>query len=225
MTDLHTHILPGMDDGSRDGAESLALLRMEREQGVDEVFLTPHFYRWREPAEDFLARRARAFAALNALLPPDAPTLLLGAEVAWFPTLAEEPLLERLCLGNSRYFLLELPFERWTAQLPDRLYDLTCVTGLTPVLAHVERYIFGQDRRQLAELTDMGLPMQMNADSLLDWRGRGRRLELLSRGRWHLASDCHSVDRRPPRLAKAVQYLNGKWGAERAAALTAWAPE
>lgn len=224
MTDLHTHILPEMDDGSKSVEESLALLQTEREQGVDTVFLTSHFYRWQEPAGAFLERRRQAFDKLCAALPPDAPSLLLGAEVAWFPSLAEEPLLERLCLGESRYFLLELPFERWHTRLLDRLYDLNCATGLTPVLAHVERYLPLQSREQMEELTSMGLPMQMNADSLLNWRRRKRCLKLLSRGEWHLSSDCHNVDKRPPRLGQAIQYLNGKWGAERTARLTEWTP-
>ena len=53
MIDLHTHILPGMDDGAKDTATSLQMLRMERDQGVDTVVLTPHYYRHRESAEDF----------------------------------------------------------------------------------------------------------------------------------------------------------------------------
>jgi protein subunit release factor B len=55
MTDLHTHILPGMDDGSPDVETSIAMLRMEAEQGVHTVVLTPHFYRDRERPEHFLS--------------------------------------------------------------------------------------------------------------------------------------------------------------------------
>ena len=58
MIDLHTHILPGMDDGAKDVKTSLALLRMESAQGVGTVVLTPHFYRDREEPQHFLTRRA-----------------------------------------------------------------------------------------------------------------------------------------------------------------------
>ena len=58
MTDLHTHILPGMDDGARSAEESIHLLRLEWEQGVRRVALTPHFYPQREGLEEFLHRRA-----------------------------------------------------------------------------------------------------------------------------------------------------------------------
>ena len=65
MTDLHTHILPGMDDGAKTPEESLQMLRMERDQGVDTVVLTPHFYRDRERPEWFLARRRASAEALR----------------------------------------------------------------------------------------------------------------------------------------------------------------
>ena len=187
MTDLHTHILPGMDDGSRSVRESLKLLAMERRQGVTAVVLTSHFYRWREDADAFLKRRQRSYEALTAALPAGTPSLFLGAEVAWFPTLAEYEPLERLCLAGSGYFLLELPFERWSSRLLDQIYDLTCVTGLTPILAHVERYLPLQPRSQMDELLSMGLPMQMNADSLLPALRRGKCLRLLRRGTGCLA--------------------------------------
>ncbi len=225
MTDLHTHILPGMDDGSKDTEESLALLRMEMAQGVETIVLTPHFYRWQEPAGAFLERRRQAFDRLRAALPPEAPSLLLGAEAAWFPTMAEEPLLERLCLGDSRYFLLELPFERWHTRLLDQLYDLTCATGLTPILAHVERYLSLQDQGQMAELTSMGLPMQMNADSLLRFWSRKKYLNLLTAGTWYLGSDCHNLDRRPPRIGQALPVLQKRLGSERTDQMLIWQAE
>ncbi len=224
MTDLHTHILPEMDDGSASVAESLTLLQMEWDQGVRTVALTPHFYRWRESAETFLARRQQSFDRLRAALPSEAPSLLLGAEVAWFPTLASYEPLEKLCLGGSGCFLLELPLSPWPAKLPDQIYDLTCATGLTPILAHVERYLPTQRREQLEELTSMGLPMQMNADSLLRPFRRGKCLKLLSHGQWFLGSDCHNTAARPPRLAKAVRFLSGKWSDAQIRALTSWTP-
>ena len=225
MTDLHSHILPGMDDGSRSVGESLTLLEMEKKQGVTAVALTPHFYRWREEAEAFLSRRGLSYEALTAELPEGMPSTFLGAEVAWFPTLAGYRPLERLCLGDSRYFLLELPFEPWPYRLLDQVYDLACVTGLTPILAHVERYLPLQSRERMDELLSMGLPMQMNTDSLLPSLRRGRHLRLLERGKWLLGSDCHSVDKRPPRWAEATRYLDRRLGPERAAGLTDWTPE
>ena len=147
MTDLHTHILPGMDDGAKTPEESLQMLRMERDQGVDTVVLTPHFYRDRERPEQFLARRrASAEALRDALmaLPEEEirtmPRLILGAEVAWVPNLPDMPELSRMCMGRSKYLLLELPFSAWSDPLFRQLRELMDRTGVTPVIAHVERY-------------------------------------------------------------------------------------
>ena len=168
---------------------------------------------------EFCHRREKAFDLLRSVTPENAPALYLGAEVAWYPSLAREP-LNLLTLGNSSYFLLELPFEPWSGRILDQLYQLTCITGLTPILAHVERYRSIQSEHQMAELLAMGLPMQLNADSLLSWKSRGSCKKLMRTGRWHLSSDCHNLKRRPPRMGKAIRFLS----AEEAEQLTAWTP-
>lgn len=138
MTDLHTHILPRMDDGAPDTAASLAMLRMEAAQGVTGVALTPHFHRDRESIEQFLARRQAAWEHLSAAMEKTAepfPDLVLGAEVAWMPNMNHWDDLEALCLGSSRYLLLELPFTPWSGSMIDQLYSLAAQSGVTPVLA------------------------------------------------------------------------------------------
>ena len=222
MTDLHTHILPRMDDGSGSVAESLALLEREAAQGVDTVVLTPHFYREREPAPRFLARRQAALEALEEARPPGGPALVLGAEVAWFPSLHHEERLEELCLGGTRQLLLELPFQPWTPLVLNQVYGFYGATGVTPVFAHVERYLSIQDRARIDDLISMGFPMQMNADSLLSLRSRGKCLGLLRRGRWYVASDCHNLTARPPRLGQAAALLRRKLGRETADRLLSW---
>lgn len=212
MTDLHTHILPNLDDGSGSVAESLALLRAEREQGVDAVALTPHFYRERESIERFLEQRRAAYETLRERCPADAPALLPGAEVAWYPSLPAEEKLEGLCLGDTKWLLLELPFEPWTSLLLNQVYDFASCSGVTPILAHVERYLPLQDKARFRDLLSMGFPLQMNADSLLRLRGRRKCLELLRRGSWYLGSDCHSSAARPPRLGPAAEVLRRKLG-------------
>ena len=86
MVDFHSHILPAVDDGSRNAAESLAMLRCEAEQGIRHVVATPHFYIRHDRPEDFLARRSRAGAELlrERDRHPDLPEITLGAEVHFF---------------------------------------------------------------------------------------------------------------------------------------------
>ena len=118
MTDLHTHILPGMDDGAPDVETGLRMLRMEREQGVDAVALTPHYYSADESIDAFLRRRRAASEKLEDAIArqPDGETLprrILGAEVAWAPYMDRWEKLDELCYEGSEYLLLEPPFSVW----------------------------------------------------------------------------------------------------------------
>lgn len=229
MTDLHTHILPGMDDGAKDVETSLTLLRMEAAQGVDTVVLTPHFYRDREEPSHFLARRAEAAKTLaDALmaLPEEErkalPRLALGAEIAWVPNLAEWPELSQLCLGASRHFLLELPFHPWTDQLINRLYELPGRTGLTPVLAHIERYLKDQKPQHLEAVLALGVPVQISAEPLLHLTQRGAVLKLLRERRAQLiASDTHDPHSRLPNLGDALAVVRRRLGDGKADSLAA----
>lgn len=227
MTDLHTHILPGMDDGAKTVEMSLEMLRMERDQGVETVVLTPHFYRDRERPERFLARRSEAANRLKeALLPlPEEevrtlPKLVLGAEVAWVPNLADLPELHRMRMGQSDYLLLELPFRPWNDQMFHQIYDLMGRTGLTPIIAHIERYMKVQKPEYIAEVMSLGVPVQVSGEPLLRPLRRGRVLKLLrERQAQFIASDCHDTTDRPPNLGPAMAVVRKKLGEDGAAEL------
>lgn len=210
MTDLHTHILPDMDDGCRTVEESLQLLAAEREQGVDTVVLTPHFYRSQEESDSFLLRRSRSMDLLQRQLPSDAPALVLGAETAWYASLAEDPNLEKLCLDDRGTLLLELPYTPWPVKMADWLYRFVNDTGLTPILAHIERYEGLQSAGQLRDVMNMGLPMQMSAGVFSSMLRRGKYLRLLRDGQWYIASDCHGMTKRPPCMDVAAAYVRCK---------------
>lgn len=225
MTDLHTHILPGMDDGAKTVEMSLEMLRMERDQGVDTVVLTPHFYRDRERPEWFLARRREAeeklLEALMALPEEERrtmPRLTLGAEVAWVPNLADWPELPKLCLGQGKHLLLELPMIPWNEQMFRQLYDLMGRTGVTPVIAHIERYIKMQKPEHIAEALSLGVPVQVSSEPLLHPLSRGGVLKLLrKRQAEFIASDCHNTTSRPPNLGPAMEIVKKKLGKNLAA--------
>jgi len=233
MTDLHTHILPGMDDGARDAAESLALLRMEREQGVTTVALTPHFYRDRENPRHFLQRREKAVLELGRALlelPGEErnslPDLLIGAEVAFAPNMTDWEELPDLCIGRTKNLLLEMPFTPWTERMIDQIYDLISRTGITPVIAHLERYLAAQRPELVREVLSLGVPVQVTGDVLTSWRTRRTALRLLEgRGERLIASDCHRTDTRPPVMKAALDVVSKKLGQPRAAALLRCAEE
>ena len=220
MTDLHTHILPGMDDGSRSVEMSIAMLREEAAQGVAAVALTPHYYRDRENSGAFLARRAAASEALEAAIAalPEAersslPARILAAEVAWVPNLVDCSHLREVCYQGTDIFLLELPMQPWYDGLFSQLYDLINVTGLTPVIAHIDRYWNSQKPTRLAELYALGLPVQLSSEALLRFPTRSRALKALQKGQaQYLMSDCHRIQERSPNLLQGMEIVERKLG-------------
>lgn len=215
MIDIHTHILHGVDDGAKDIGMSLEMLRIEKEQGIDTVVLTPHFYRDEEDIEVFLSRRDAAFAELNRAIADnrdDFPELILGCEVAWVPNLSDIDGIERLCIGNSKYMLLELPFFPWSEALCRQLHSLIGRTGVTPLLAHMERYMRLQRPDIFDEILSMGLPVQIGADAICRFLTRGGCLRALGDWAHVVASDCHNLKDRAPTLGEAMWIIRKKLG-------------
>ena len=222
MTDLHTHILPGIDDGAENADKSIAMLKMERDQGVTTVVLTPHFYRDRENPRRFLRRRQEAALTLAKKLQelPDAernslPRLVLGAEVTWWPDMDEWEELPKLCIGETKNLLLELPFTPWNGRMIDQIYNLAGRTGITPIFAHLERYLKIQPPELIDEILDLNFPVQLGTDALLSAFRRGGVMNLLKDGKGNLiASDCHDNKKRVPNLKAAMKFISHKVGAD-----------
>lgn len=220
MTDLHTHILPKMDDGARDSATSIQMLQTEHEHGVDTVVLSSHFYRDRENAQSFFARRAACKARLDeviAALPEEQraalPKLVLGAEVAWVPNLAELEELPQLCIEGTQNMLLELPFTTWNENLIGQLYDLMGRTGITLIIAHLERYMTRERKHYIEDILSLGMPIQISADMMAGFWSHRQALTMLEKGRAQIvASDCHNMSSRPPNLGQAMQVIEKKLG-------------
>lgn len=204
--DLHSHIFPGMDDGSPDPARSALLLTQLAGQGAQQVCATPHYYPWRETPRQFAARRQKAAAWLApALAGRPLPRVLPGAEIAFCPGLSRRPDLELVALEGTRTLLLELPFGPWDRAVVDEVAALVLDRGFRVALAHPERLCrWGTNRALLDRLVLLGLGLQINADSLCRWHSRSLALELLSLAPHPLlGSDCHDPVRRRPRLEQA----------------------
>ena len=204
MTDLHTHILPAMDDGPKDMSAALALLEQEWQQGVRNVALTSHYHCEAEALDAFLARREQAFSALSATA-PRGMTLKRGCEVFFSPELLRLD-VRKLCLEGTAYLLLELPILQKPAFLNEVLLGLAA-RGIVPLIAHVERYVYVQrDPRLLREWIDLGARIQVNAGSDAAFTRK-----LLRWGLVHvMASDAHHVTHRPANLSTGLAQLNGE---------------
>lgn len=220
MTDLHTHILPKMDDGAKDVKTSVTMLVREWLQGVQTVALTPHFYRDMERASDFLRRRAEAYETLKRVIaesPPlkrhRIPKLLLGAEVTWVSGMSEWHNLHELCYEGTNYLLLEPPFHAWEDGFLSDLYDLTNRRDVVPVIAHIDRYLTTQKPAMLDQLFSLGLPTQISASAFLRFKTRGRALRCIKEGGAQLLiSDCHDLDVRSPNIGEAMEVIRKKLG-------------
>lgn len=213
MTDLHTHILPGMDDGAQTVQDALAMLRAEAQQGVDTVALTPHFSIKDETITEFLTRRENASQQLKQALQGQAhPKLVMGAEVAWTQGMPDWPGLESLCYEGTKILLVELPVTPWTHEMFRQLYSLEGRRGIMPMIAHAERYLRCQEKRSVERLLDMGYPIQVSAEALLHLSMRRKALELLVGCDALLISDCHDPLHRKPNIGKAVKVMEKKLG-------------
>ena len=203
--DMHSHILPGMDDGSKNTDMSLQMLRSCAQQGIEQVFLTPHYYPV-ESVKDFLQRRDKAEAQLRQAMeacPEQLPQICTGAEVAYRPGIGYEEDLELLRLGKSEFLLLELPFSPWDKEVIRDIRNMVCARGITPIIAHIEWYLSFQKKEILQEVLAQGVLVQMNGEALLSWRTRGKARKMLARDMVQLlGSDSHNMTDRAPNLSK-----------------------
>lgn len=212
--DFHSHILPGVDDGSQSLEMTQEMLRQSGEAGVDLMVATPHFYGHRHTVEEFLERRSVARKAVGSILSPDMPGVRLGAEVAFYAGLEDLEGLEKLCIQGTNVLLLEMPFAPWTEYEWNVLTSLTLDRNLQIVLAHFERYYeFQKDPSLPQRLKELFLYLQINAGTLLHWNKRGRWLDWLARGDAHvLGSDTHNLSNRAPNLGQAREVVRKKLG-------------
>jgi protein-tyrosine phosphatase len=216
VIDLHSHLLPAVDDGSRSVAQSVTVMTAMAAQGVTDVCLTPHL-RACQLAAAPPASHAEAFAALQAAAPA-LPRLHRGAEVMLDrPLPVREDGARRFTLGGTRYLLVEFP--RMVA------YDTVTIAltrvveaGLMPLLAHPERYACCSPEA-VARWRDLGARMQVDATTLLSTQSRGQRARgLVAAGLADiLAADNHGDDRL---IATGRKFLEAQDGAQQAELLT-----
>lgn len=208
MIDIHTHILPRMDDGSGSLEESLAMAKESARQGVRLLAATPHFYATQENPNSFLRRRERSLALLESAWQDGFPTLLVGAEVRYFDGISRVEKIAHLTLDHTRILLLEMPFTSWSRRMVEEVVELQRSRGLQVLLAHVERYLKDQDGQVWETFRQNGVWMQCNANFFLRWQTKRKAQALFKKGEIQmLGSDTHNMTSRPPNLALAREAL------------------
>ncbi len=193
MIDMHTHILPGADHGSRSVEMSLSLIDAALSVGIDRIVATPHFYLSSgDSVSSFLENRKRACERLLPALGDRAEKfgLYLGAEVNLRLGLSEIDGLEKLCIGGTNIMLLEMPLDKtWRDWVFNEVSFILDRHKIHPVIAHIDRY----EPSQVAKLFDyFPLMAQINAESLMPFFRRRKVLRYFDEGLvYALGSDVH----------------------------------
>ena len=214
LVEMHAHILPGMDDGSKSVEMSIEMLHRLAEMGVAEVCATSHYYAGQNSVTMYLERRAMALEQLREAV---------GAQDD-LP--ASSSCRGRLLPGRGRAspgaaLHREHPdpdagdaFSEWTDQQTEAVTVLALDLHFNVVLVHPERFCFSSNnRRRLKELASLPIALQVNADTLLHWRSRKQGLELLELTSTPLlGSDCHNTTSRPPNLKGGREMVLRKLG-------------
>ncbi len=214
MVDIHAHILPGIDDGSRDMEESLEMARLAAESGVRTMIATPHCNLGGSMDNYYSSSWQRLFDRTAAAIRAEGIPLTLLAGMEVFATFDLPALLREgkiLTLNRSPYLLVEFDFEEEEGFARAILEKLVAL-GLIPVIAHGERYRFMQDMPELADyFLQMGCRIQVNRGSFQGRFGpdaEGTAYELMDRQQiWAVASDAHGAFRRTPVLEEIRQEL------------------
>lgn len=214
--DIHAHILPAVDDGAKDMETAITLLEMLKEQGVTDVIATPHFYPDTDNAEDFAELVQKAYAQLKEqTAQKDLPRVYLGCELRYFSGVGKSHAIKQFVITNTDYLLLELPYGApITKTVLKDITDISEILGLTPILAHIERYSRVSGFKKLLKLISDGYALaHINAGAVVS-KEDARLCEKLIKGGYvsYLASDTHSPDRRPPQIKQALETISNKLG-------------
>lgn len=190
-TDVHCHLLPGVDDGARTMEETRQMLRSAKAAGAAAIVATPHIYEVHD-----LNRILNAYEAARKEAEKTGIQLLLGFEVRYRALLAmDAETLVRYCVAGTRRLMLEFS----NHHLPPGWEDILCglvQAGITPVIVHPERYEYIQKKPDLlAEMRAYGCESQIDAAPLAYpfWSREGKTAKLILKKGWadYIASDAH----------------------------------
>ena len=221
MIDIHCHILPEVDDGSRSLNESIEMAMIAKEQGITKIVNTSHYhpdFRYKKGEE--LLKELEDF---NNVLKENMIDIevLIGNEIYYTKDLIKEiDELDFYTLNNSRYILIELPPTNFPKDLCNIVYELK-EKNYIPVFAHVERYREVQEKPELIyEVINAGAIIQVNSHSILGKSGKELQKvcnTLLNRNMVHVVgTDAHSSKRRTPIFLDAYKYVSEKYSKEMA---------
>lgn len=217
--DMHCHIIPAVDDGASGLEETARMLRIAREEGIAHIIATPHHHPKRGSAPPEVLRKKIQLVRELAQKMDGNMKVFLASEIFFGQEIPDKLAARRIfTINGSRYVLIEFS--------PTDSFDYICqgirlvqMKGYKVVLAHVERYLSVRSHMENTEyLCRMGVLLQVNAGSITGESGRVIRRfvkELLERALvFCVGTDAHNSAERAPRMRKAAQYVQRKYGRE-----------
>jgi len=216
MIDIHSHILPGIDDGAKNLRETMEIAKIAEKEGITHMIATPHFS---FKCQDFVAKVREEIVKLNEVLEKEAMTLRIYAGAETFLNLELLDRLEKesfLTLNGTDYVLVEFPLGEVPLHTEELLYRIRLM-GKKPIIAHPERYKeVMEDPNIVKKWIEQGNFIQINATSILGVSGRRSEKtakHLLKHNLVHiLATDTHSPRSRKPALKEALKKVEGWTG-------------
>ncbi len=207
MIDMHSHILPAIDDGAKDIQHSIQMLEQAKCQGVDVCVATSHCNLHKQSAiDDFLSIRFSAYNALIKAVQKDTPQIILGAEVYLDNDISKFSDINKLCIEGTNCMLVEFGRGVSADNYPEWLYNLT-LKGIMPVIAHIDRY--PQRSELIKSFEGIKMIYQVNNQCVLSMSGR-KFLKTLAPYTVVMGSDMHNTDTRPCDMKKAYDILAKK---------------
>lgn len=209
MIDMHSHILPAIDDGAKDVQQSVQMLCEAKSQGADVCVATSHCKLHKENSiADFLSNRTNAYDNLmQAVQGADVPKIILGAEVYLDNDISKLPMVEKLCIEGTNYMLVEFSFfSKSPSVYSEWLYNLT-IKGIKPIIAHIDRYRTRDEMIQC--FSDIDVVYQVNNATAFSIKGR-RFLKKMQSHTVVMGSDMHNTDSRPCDIKKAYDIVAKK---------------
>ena len=212
MIDIHTHVLPGIDDGAKDWDTCLAMLKRSVDGGVKAVIATPHYLPWKKNSSPQEIEALCAEAKKKLLEKHGISMDIYCGNEIYYTMDAIQNLRDGkiLTLAKSNYVLVE--FEpRTSYQLICRAVKEFRDAGYIPIIAHMERYECLRQSEKMCEIRSMGALLQMNVEAfqggLFDGESRRAKKCLTAEQIDFLASDMHSLRRRTPIAEEELQWV------------------
>lgn len=211
--DFHSGILPKLDAEDKDAEVNrcVEILKILHKAKIKTVVATPFFNSVDDNVPSFLAKREEAYKLLNEKIKGmSLPRVILGSEVLFTTSLLDINEASKLCVGNTNYIMLALPYQEYSEMVLETLQKLIISKNLCPIIAHIEKYLEFYTIEQIEKISSLGVIMQLSCDAIINRATRKSALELLSRNVVQIigSNDITKQDGHRSALEKAMDVLN-----------------